>query len=68
MNQQLAALGPPFVPDMRPAPVLTLACMPLPSQIVDERMWGDDDRKDKPDKPDDKYDKDAPLQVCLVKP
>jgi len=31
-------------------------------------MWGDDDRKDKPDKPDDKYDKDAPLQVCLVKP
>ena len=34
-------------------------------QIVDERLWGDDDKKDKPDGPDDKYDKDAPLQVWL---
>ena len=37
------------------------------AQIVDERLWGDEDRKDKPDRPEDKYDKDAPLQVWIDK-
>ena len=36
-----------------------------PSQVVDERMWGDEDRKDKPDQPDDKFDKNTPLQVGI---
>jgi hypothetical protein len=30
---------------------------------VDEKMWGEEDRKEDRNKPDDKYEKDAPLQV-----